>query len=856
MLKHCYHKYDDNTITIYGGTHLRAQSFTPDVTFTCTGLTVFLSKVGTPTGTLTYSLYLADGSGNPTGGVLATATPAYSALDTVYPGQPLRGVFTPVVLSSGTQYVFTLNLSAGNASNCLKITYKMVGDYADGNDKSSTDGGANWTDTNGDLLFDLWDANTAGITRYYAMMMASSVSRLIQIYTDVNYSTIESAYYCGSTTLGKLLRSENYLYVCFSSGSTTYIHRLTPDLVLDTTWGTSGIVSKQGGLSHASVSQDDWLLLSTTTTWGYLYMLDNTGTQQWTMGVHYYYFLGTAMAATADLCVYCLDTGGGGWVNGYRVKRSDNSTLLNFMSNAAVPKQVAIRESNTHMFAVLGNGNVVLREYQEAADTYLWTTTAFPACGTATCIIHLPNTDLLFVGSTRLNSVSIVKFSGATGDQIATFDTGEKVWDIQVGWDDKLLVCGISASDGVSITTFRRMSTDLTVEWRFDTNFTGTLLGITKSFSVPPEIIAQSGATNVTEGDAIHLFVTATGVPSPTYQWYKNGDLLPGETADTYDIAVSTRTDSGVYTCIASNSTGEDISDDIYVGVFIPNGISSTELLTKLIKQKKLTLCEIYDIELITGTILHYTSYNEDIMWGPQSVLYRAVPITRSDMETHIDLSVDKFVVQAADMAFEFNGVERHLSDGILKNARIILKRICFNAQYGIGLEMLLFDGWISLSYNESSITLDCTSLLDCMNIQIPRFVYQEPCNHRIFDSFCGKDEDDYVEHGTCTSTSTSAYSIIDTAFVINPDDPTYYLRGEIRITSGENLGERRQIYSTIDGQILVTSPFYSRLKIGDTYDYYPGCDLTPETCIARFNNLEHFLGFVYIPRPEQTTYL
>jgi len=37
----------------------------------------------------------------------------------------------------------------------------------------------------------------------------------------------------------------------------------------------------------------------------------------------------------------------------------------------------------------------------------------------------------------------------------------------------------------------------------------------------------------------------------------------------------------------------------------------------------------------------------------------------------------------------------------------------------------------------------------------------------------------------------------------------------------------------------------------GDALTVYPGCDKQQSTCSAKFNNLQHFEGFPYIPTPE-----
>ena len=49
----------------------------------------------------------------------------------------------------------------------------------------------------------------------------------------------------------------------------------------------------------------------------------------------------------------------------------------------------------------------------------------------------------------------------------------------------------------------------------------------------------------------------ADGFPIPDYQWFKDGELLPGETRSFLYIQETLPEDRGNYTCIAINGGGE-----------------------------------------------------------------------------------------------------------------------------------------------------------------------------------------------------------------------------------------------------------------------------------------------------------
>lgn len=84
-------------------------------------------------------------------------------------------------------------------------------------------------------------------------------------------------------------------------------------------------------------------------------------------------------------------------------------------------------------------------------------------------------------------------------------------------------------------------------------------------------------------------------------------------------------------------------------------------------------------------------------------------------------------------------------------------------------------------------------------------------------------------------------------------EDTNLYIIGELEMTGGNNSGQRRPILSDGSNTITVLWPFPNVVANGDTYNLFPGCDKTAETCDLTFDNDENFRGFLYIPRVEET---
>lgn len=81
-----------------------------------------------------------------------------------------------------------------------------------------------------------------------------------------------------------------------------------------------------------------------------------------------------------------------------------------------------------------------------------------------------------------------------------------------------------------------------------------------------PVITEQSSSSDVEVGDEVELSVTASGSPTPTYQWKKGVNPISGATSSTYAFT-AVGTSGGTYTCVVTNSRGSDTTDDIVICV-------------------------------------------------------------------------------------------------------------------------------------------------------------------------------------------------------------------------------------------------------------------------------------------------
>jgi len=79
--------------------------------------------------------------------------------------------------------------------------------------------------------------------------------------------------------------------------------------------------------------------------------------------------------------------------------------------------------------------------------------------------------------------------------------------------------------------------------------------------AVMPSFTAQPASQTVAAGANVTFTVTATGSPTPTLQWQRNGSPLAGQTGQTLTLTSVQAGDAGSYTCVATNNAGSVTSN-------------------------------------------------------------------------------------------------------------------------------------------------------------------------------------------------------------------------------------------------------------------------------------------------------
>lgn len=153
----------------------------------------------------------------------------------------------------------------------------------------------------------------------------------------------------------------------------------------------------------------------------------------------------------------------------------------------------------------------------------------------------------------------------------------------------------------------------------------------------------------------------------------------------------------------------------------------------------------------------------------------------------------------------------------------------------------------VSAAFDESERT--CTLLVRMMASYIERNVpwpvYQKQCNRAVYSAGCGVNKEAYkVETDIQTVLGDE---LRDPVFATYPDG---WFRVGYVVTSQ---GETRFIVWHEGDTLILQTPLLD-LNNGDPLIVYPGCDLLRTTCKNKFDNLNRWLGFGWVPSKNPFT--
>jgi uncharacterized phage protein (TIGR02218 family) len=266
-----------------------------------------------------------------------------------------------------------------------------------------------------------------------------------------------------------------------------------------------------------------------------------------------------------------------------------------------------------------------------------------------------------------------------------------------------------------------------------------------------------------------------------------------------------------------------------------------------------LSMADAFTFTLRSGLVLCYTNVDVTFGYNGNTYLGNSILVDGLKYKAAVGLEVDQqqitIAARSTDTITSGAPFLQALRDGSFDGAEIVRYRVFFSDRIGgtaIG-SVLLFKGRLGVidEIGRTSAKLTINSDLVLLDIDMPRNVYQPTCLHTLYDSGCTLVKNAFGTNGAVGSGSTAS--------VINwSGASTNFQQGSITFTSGANAGVTATVGSAVAGTSLtLLYPLESIPATGDGFTVYYGCDHTPGTCQAKFNNLGNFRGFPYVPPPQ-----
>lgn len=158
-----------------------------------------------------------------------------------------------------------------------------------------------------------------------------------------------------------------------------------------------------------------------------------------------------------------------------------------------------------------------------------------------------------------------------------------------------------------------------------------------------------------------------------------------------------------------------------------------------------------------------------------------------------------------------------------------------------------------SASASHDEVVLDCEDVFTSMRRPGLRARYQKGCRHALYSPPCGVSRAQYAVDATINSVRGFAVAItirpdshIDSNSSVFADD--YFTGGILELADGAARHVLTHTALTAGASLTLLSPFSARVTAGAAATVYPGCQHNTQDCRHKFNNLNNYGGFPYIP--------
>lgn len=147
-----------------------------------------------------------------------------------------------------------------------------------------------------------------------------------------------------------------------------------------------------------------------------------------------------------------------------------------------------------------------------------------------------------------------------------------------------------------------------------------------------------------------------------------------------------------------------------------------------------------------------------------------------------------------------------------------------------------------SAKANGSTIDLECEPIYSSLRRPGLRARFELNCRHVLYGRGCSLNREAFRHDGTVVSFSNGGLSVEVSG--VNGFFADGHFTGGIALAAD---GASRFITGHTAGTVTLSRPIQG-LVGGQAFTVFPGCDHLKATCLAKFNNLDNFGGFPWIP--------
>lgn len=240
---------------------------------------------------------------------------------------------------------------------------------------------------------------------------------------------------------------------------------------------------------------------------------------------------------------------------------------------------------------------------------------------------------------------------------------------------------------------------------------------------------------------------------------------------------------------------------------------------------------ELYEFKQHTN-VWRFTSCDEPIV--KDSFTYLPISISRDRVKQNSDAFKN-------DLRLSFNRKNAFAAQFLNYTPDSVTTVTVFRGHIGSNEWIAYWRGRVqSGEASENTITINCESIFTSVMRPGLRARYEYNCRHPLYSTSCRVSAAAFRVNGTIAIVSTDNASIGVPACI--PYASGHFSGGFVEIN-----GQRRFIIAHAADVLTLSRPLKEAVA-GASIAVYPGCDHALSTCSSKFNNIDNFGGFPWIP--------